>query len=212
MRLKISFVILVTIAAGAFAWVKYFKPVPVHIAALRRGDIVTLVYAPGEVEAEEKAVVSAEMPGKITALPVVENQLVMKGQLLFALDKTLLSTSISQAKTGVQEAQANLQLVKTKVRPKQVDETKARLEGLKQQEAYLKGEYDRVLKLYKEGSIPSQKVNEAKSALDNVISQKTALEKSLSLLKEWPTKEEIHAAAMSTPPQPAETNHAPSTS
>lgn len=196
MRLKISFVILLTIAAGAFYWVKFLKPVSVHVAKMQRGDIVSLVYAPGEVEAEEKAVVSAEMPGKITALPVVENQFVTKGQLLFALDKTLLSTSISQAKTGVQEAQANLQLVKTKIRPKQVDETKARLVGLKQQEAYLKAEYDRVLKLYEEGSIPLQKTDEAKSALDNVISQKTALEKSLSLLKEGPSKEEIYAAAM----------------
>lgn len=194
MRWKISIIILIAAVTGYFAWHKFLRAASVHVVKMRRGDIVSLVYAPGEVEAEEKVVVASELSGKITAMPVEENQLVQKGQLLFALDKSLLVTSVAQAQAGLKEAQANLQLVQNKVRPKQVDETRARLEGLKQQEEYLQNEYERVQKLQKEGSIPSQKVDEAKSALDNVTAQKNALEKNLSILKEGATKEEINAA------------------
>ncbi len=194
MRFKIFIAILVVTAVSYGAWMKFLKTTSVHMIKMRRGDIVSLVYAPGEVEAEEKAVVSSELSGKITMMPVEENQSVTKGQLLFALDKSLLSTSVSQAKTGLQQAEANLQLVQNKVRPKQVDETKVRLEGLKQQADYLQSEYDRIKKLLDEESIPSQKVDEAKSALDNVTAQKNALEKSLSLLKEGASKEEINTA------------------
>lgn len=194
MRFKILVAILIIAAVSYGAWMKFLKATSVHVIKMRKGDIVSLVYAPGEVEAEEKVVVATELSGKITTMPVEENQPVVKGQLLFSLDKSLLSTSVSQAKTGLQQAQANLQLVENKVRPKQVDETKVRLEGLKQQSNYLQSEYDRIKKLHDEESIPSQKVDEAKSALDNVLAQKNALEKNLSLLKEGASKEEVNSA------------------
>lgn len=194
MRLKILIAILFVIGISYGAWMKFLKTTSVHAVKMRKGDIVSLVYAPGEVEAEEKTVVASELSGKITTMPVEENQTVAKGQLLFSLDKSLLSTSVSQAKTGLQQAEANLQLVQNKVRPKQVDETKMRLEGLKQQADYLQSEYERVKKLHDEESIPSQKVDEAKSALDNVLAQKNALEKNLSLLKEGASKEEVNTA------------------
>ncbi|SMO77757.1 efflux RND transporter periplasmic adaptor subunit [Solitalea koreensis] len=104
---------------------------PVAISAFEH-----FVTIQGKVESEENANVSAETPGRITAVYVVEGQNVKKGQVLAQLDNEVLTNGIEELKTSlalattVYERQKSLwdQKIGTEVQYLQAKTTKESLE------------------------------------------------------------------------------------
>ena len=78
---------LVAIAGGgAFQFLRKKElPVTVQIEKVTRRDLTETVVANGRIQPVTQVVISPEVAGEIIALPVVEGQLVKKGDLLIAI-------------------------------------------------------------------------------------------------------------------------------
>ena len=101
-KLVISFVVL-ALAAGAGAW--FFLPkkeevIFVQVEKVARRDLTETVVANGRIQPVLQVVISPEVAGEITELPVVEGQLVKKGDLL-------LQIKPDNYKAGRNSAEAN---------------------------------------------------------------------------------------------------------
>jgi membrane fusion protein (multidrug efflux system) len=102
----------------------------------------------------DKVMVSADVPGRVVAVDVHDNQLVHAGQVLFRLDDRQYSIAVERAK-------AQLAAARLKVREA--------LDNL----AYRQREYDRQQRLFANHVTSQAKLDEARNALD-VARQKAA--------------------------------------
>lgn len=77
------------------------KVKPVTISPIERSTFKHFVSVQGSLEAEENVMVSAKMPGLITAVLVKEGDFVKQGQLLATLDDEIIRKSIDEVKTSL---------------------------------------------------------------------------------------------------------------
>jgi HlyD family secretion protein len=76
--------------------------------AVRRHEIVQTVVASGRVESPARINIGSQLTGRVTAVPVVEGQVVVAGQLLIGLDEADASAALEQARAAVAQAQARI--------------------------------------------------------------------------------------------------------
>lgn len=82
------------------------KPPEAQIGAVKRGDLISRVAAPGKVKAVSEVKISAYVMGPITRLPVAEGKRVKKGQLLAQIDPTPFRAQAAQAEAALTMAQS----------------------------------------------------------------------------------------------------------
>src|SRR5262244_2351929 len=73
------------------------KVTPVQYARVRKEDITSRVRAPGKIEPKTQVKVSADVMGKVVALPIKEGDRVRRGQLMLQLDDTQYRAALDQA-------------------------------------------------------------------------------------------------------------------
>lgn len=83
-------------------------PLPVQTATLEAAGFVDSITLYGQVEAEERVRLMAELPGRIEAVPFREGQRVAKGQVLARINARLATAQVDQAKAGAELASATL--------------------------------------------------------------------------------------------------------
>lgn len=88
--------------------VKGTKKLTIQSAKVKKGEIVSIVSAPGNVKAETEVQISAYVMGKVSRLPVKEGDLVKKGQILVQIDPTNYAAQVKQARASLELAKANL--------------------------------------------------------------------------------------------------------
>jgi HlyD family secretion protein len=88
--------------------VKGTKKLAIQSAKVKKGEIISIVSAPGNVKAETEVQISAYVMGKISRLPVKEGDLVKKGQILVQIDPTNYAAQVKQARASLELAKANL--------------------------------------------------------------------------------------------------------
>ena len=88
--------------------VKGTKKQAIQSAKVKKGEIVSIVSAPGNVKAETEVQISAYVMGKVSRLPVKEGDLVKKGQILVQIDPTNYAAQVKQARASLELAKANL--------------------------------------------------------------------------------------------------------
>ncbi len=84
------------------------RPLHVDCTAVKRGEIVARVTAPGNIAATNEVQISAYVMGIITQLPVAEGDRVQKGQKLVQIDPTLYAAQERQAQANLALAKAGL--------------------------------------------------------------------------------------------------------
>lgn len=125
------------------------------------GAISTSVTATGTVQPVDTVTVGTQVSGTISALYADFNSNVKKGELLAELDKTLIQSTVDQAKASLVQAQSN--------------------------ENYQKANFNRQQQLYETGSISKADYDlslntyqVAKASVNNVKAQLRAAERNLS--------------------------------
>ena len=88
--------------------VKGTKKLTIQSAKVKKGEIVSIVSAPGNVKAETEVQISAYVMGKVSRLPVKEGDLVKKGQILVQIDPTNYAAQVKQSRASLDLAKANL--------------------------------------------------------------------------------------------------------
>jgi HlyD family secretion protein len=120
MRAFLTLLVLAVISAGVFALGTLTKkggdkpllhvaaevPLTVTVAQPAKEEIIRLVQAPGDVEAELEVEIRSEIMAKIEELPVDEGDAVKKGDLLARLNDKNLLADIESAKARIAQLQA----------------------------------------------------------------------------------------------------------
>ncbi len=109
----------------------------------------------------DKVVISAEVSGPITAVRVVENQEVKKGQSLFEIDDRSYTNALVQARARLQEVLADIQTRKASYRQKE-NELKLAQSDLD----FARKEYRRQLSLEHDKAVSKAKLDAARHTLE----------------------------------------------
>ncbi|MEA3431728.1 MAG: efflux RND transporter periplasmic adaptor subunit, partial [candidate division WOR-3 bacterium] len=130
----------------------------VEIQRAKVGEIVSSVFAPGEITAEKEVKICSDIIGKVTKVYIKEGQDVEKEALLFIIDPSSFEAEVEQKKASLNLAQANFK----KARRYFEKEKKLFEKGLVSREEFENSEIE--LEIAKAG------LEEAKSRLKYVIS------------------------------------------
>jgi RND family efflux transporter MFP subunit len=135
---------------------------PVKAVTVKRGDIVETVSstATGTIESDQEVTISAEVSGRIEKLYVKEGDYIEGGKPLLQLEKGEAQAQVQQARANLlaaearlKEAQTGYQMSKALIQP-QLDEAKANLQ-------HAEGTLNRIRKLYVQGIMPKDRLDEA---------------------------------------------------
>lgn len=106
-------IILAVVAAGAGGWywwnqqtVKKAQPVG-QVVSIERGQLVSQVAATGTITPVNMVDVSSKVTGRIEVVMVQENQGVQAGDVLIVLDDTRLRAQLAQARSKLQNTEAD---------------------------------------------------------------------------------------------------------
>ena len=102
----LAFVVIVAFSVRAYYKSKQEKPVPVTIEPATRKTIIQLVSATGKVQPEDEVKISPEVAGEIIALPVVDGQVVKRGDLIIRILPDTYRAQVAQQEAAVNAARA----------------------------------------------------------------------------------------------------------
>ena len=167
--------VLLASAAGGWWYLDHRSPVD---AALIAGS--------GTIEVDEVSIM-AEAGGRVEQVAVAEGAAVHSGELLIALDSTLLDAQERQAQAALEVAQANLTLVEKGTRAEEIRQAEAALgQAVAQRDAAHKA-WQNAQGMRDDPQDLTAKINAARP-------QVTAAEARLDLLKRGARAEDIQAA------------------
>lgn len=142
--------------------------VTVVVQPVQRDTVTRKIFTKGTLQADEKAMISPKVSGKIMEIKVEEGYRVQKGQLLVRMDDTELQLDLKRAEATIEELKARLEAAKT-----EVDNAQARLTAMEASVNRSQADYnlkvlekERTERLVLNQSLPQQKLDYAKSALD----------------------------------------------
>jgi HlyD family secretion protein len=99
--------VAVLAALGYVGWQWWLGPITA-VEVLQRQDVVQTMVASGHVQSPHRTDVSAQVTGRVVAIPVVEGQWVRQGQTLIELDSSEAQANHQQARANVGQAQVNV--------------------------------------------------------------------------------------------------------
>jgi HlyD family secretion protein len=79
----------------------------VRIETVGRENLVATVTASGQIQPKTSVAISADITGRIIAIPVDEGDFVQRGQLLLRIDPSLFDAQVARAEANVSSAEAS---------------------------------------------------------------------------------------------------------
>lgn len=134
----------------------------VEVARVEARTIRSSILASGQLIYLNPVELKPEVIGKISALPVVEGQLVKKGQVVLRLDPQLYEAAVAQSQASVQQARIAIQSQKLTI-------------------ANLQMQYDRQQKLFRQGLVDANSFDQLSSQLDIAKIQLNSQNEALSI-------------------------------
>jgi HlyD family secretion protein len=109
-KITIAVVVLAIVAVvGASSLKGRNTATEVRIEGVTNQDLVASVTASGQVSAQKKVDLSAEITGKITRLSVKEGDFVRQGQFLLQIDPEQYEAAVQRAGASLANARASLE-------------------------------------------------------------------------------------------------------
>ncbi len=170
-RPALWFALAVAAAGASYAVVRAEGPT-VHTALAARKTLEQHVVASGRVWVPTRVEVSAQTPGLVVAVAVVEGQHVKTGDLLVQIDDAEARAAVAQARAVVDQANARveqLQRVGAIVATESLRQARTNLERAH-------AEYERAQKLAASGAVAQVELDNARRALDTARAQESAAE------------------------------------
>jgi len=159
-RKKPIIVLAVLLALGALVLgnlrSKREKSVRVTVEKAVKQDLTSIVSASGEIKPKKNINISAQVPGRIIKIGVIEGQEVKAGDFLLKLDSTQYEANADRDQNFIRAANADL------------IQAEARLQRDK-------NSYDRQQKLFEEGVISKEQVEASQAQYDVSVAQTNAI-------------------------------------
>jgi HlyD family secretion protein len=160
-RKKPLIVLAVLLAVGAIVFAnlqsRREKTVKVTIDKVAKQNLISLVSASGEIKPKKNINISAQVPGRIVKIGVVEGQEVKAGDFLLKLDSTQYEANADRDQNFIRAANADL------------IQSEARLKRDK-------SSFDRQQKLFEDSLISKDQLEAAKAQYDVSVAQTNAIE------------------------------------
>src|SRR5262245_12692391 len=142
--------IVVVLGAIGFVNLRFRRTTSTSISVekIARHDLEAIVTASGKIRAKKTVNISAETPGKIVNLAVLEGERVKKGQLLLEIDPRNLETTVQNREASVASArslleQTKAQIENSRVALKQAQDNLRRQDGMWQSGLIPRDTYER---------------------------------------------------------------------
>ena len=155
--------------------------VAVKTATVKTDTISADISAVGTVSPLDQAVVSSNVNGLITEMPLLKNQLVSKGQVLARIDTRDLQAQRAEAVSALNEAQLNLQTLKKSVIPAAEAQNRKDTADAKAAADNAAALVSRRQFLYDKGGIALKDLQDAQLQLANAENSLRLAEKTVSL-------------------------------
>ena len=163
---------------GAYGFAVMSRPKteidPARLASVERGDIARSVVATGRIEPVAKVEIKSKANGIIKELKVEAGDLVNVGQVLAELDKENLAARLREARAALTGAQANLKAAQA-----QLEKNKVEAEG--PDVPFTRRNFERAERLLKEGVLPQQAYDDARSNLEQAENRRNVARSQLSV-------------------------------
>ncbi len=104
--LLLAVLVLAGVSAYFYAQSQKEKPISVTVEPATRRTIVQLVSATGKVQPETEVKISPEVAGEIIELPVVDGQVIKKGDLLIRIKPDNYQAQVAQEEAAISAAKA----------------------------------------------------------------------------------------------------------
>ena len=138
---------------------------------------------------------SSKVPGRIDAMKVSQGDKVEKGQLLYVLSTPELNAKLQQAEAVRSAAKALDDKASAGARSQQIESALNMWQKAQTGKELAKKTYERVQNLYRDGVVPTQKLDEAKANYDAMVATESAAHSQYRMALEGARKEEKAAAA-----------------
>jgi HlyD family secretion protein len=135
-----------------------------RLATVERGDIARSVVATGRIEPITKVEIKSKANGIIKELKVEVGDIVTPGQTLAELDKEDLAARVREAKAALIGAESNLKAAEAEV-------VKNKVEAEGPDVSFTKRNFERAEKLLKDGVLPQQSYDDARSAYEMALNR-----------------------------------------
>jgi HlyD family secretion protein len=150
-------------------WKEQFQPgggkgVEVRFGTVAKGDLVRTVSAPGQVEPKRKVEISAQVSARIIAIPLRENELVKKDDVVVRLDARDLAASLDAAKAELRSREASLEAAKSDLLNSE-------------------RELGRAKELYSSKDVSKQALDQSQNEFDRSFAQLRMAEQSIEIAK-----------------------------
>jgi HlyD family secretion protein len=160
-RLILAAVAIVVVAVfGLMAMRDGTEIDPSRLATVERGDVARSVVATGKIQPLTKVEIKSKASGIVEKLLAHYGDTVKEGQILAELDKELLVAGVREAKANLLAAQAAYE--------------RNRIEAEGPDLPFLKASWDRSKKLYADGLIAPQILEDAEMAYQMAVNHQTA--------------------------------------
>ena len=138
---------------------------------------------------------SSKVPGRIEEMKVSEGEHVEKGQLLYTLSTPELDAKLQQAEAARSAASALNRKADTGARKQQIEAAMNLWQQAQAGKSLAQKTYDRVRKLYDDGVVPAQKLDEATANLEAMTASESAARAQYDLVRDGASTEDKDAAA-----------------
>ena len=138
---------------------------------------------------------SSKIPGRIESMKVREGQHVEKGELLYELSTPELDAKLQQAEAVRSAASALNRKADTGARIQQKEAAMNLWQQAQAGKSLAQKTYDRVKKLYEQGVVPAQKLDEATANLQAMTATEAAARAQYELVEDGASVEDKDAAA-----------------
>lgn len=178
-KVIIALILLVVIGGlGTYGFVAMSRPKsdidPSRLATVERGDIARSVVATGRIEPVSKVEIKSKANGIIKELKVNIGDLVMPGQVLAELDKDNLAAQVREARAALSGAQANFKAAKAELE-------KNKIEAAGPDVPFARRNMERAERLLKEGVLPQQSYDDARSTLEQAENRQNVAKSQFSV-------------------------------
>jgi HlyD family secretion protein len=165
----IVFVVLAALAAAGIAARSNGKNRidPSRLAMVERGDLARSVVATGRIEPISKVEIKSKANGIIKELKADAGDMVNENQVLVELDKDNLAAQLRQAQASLMSGDANLKAAEAQLAKNQIE-----AEG--PDVPFARRNKERAEGLSRDGLIPQQALDDARSALDVAVNRQQA--------------------------------------
>ncbi len=165
--------------------------IPVQVARIHHGEIKSFLTVSGLIEPKEIVRVFAKSIGQAKEVLVKEGDRVKKDDILIRLDDEQIHLQVAQAKANLDVAEASLERIKAGARPQEINQAEAAVRQAKINLDSADESYQKMQKLFSEGAISEQQLDQAKNHFEIAQAQYQVASESYKLVSEGASPEDI---------------------